>query len=74
MLVFSFEGDRGTVFTEGDEGGVIVQRNSVVPSRPVRVFVQARLYSGAVMLMDNEYAASDMGTKSIYFVLLRTCV
>ncbi len=71
MLRFSLEGKRGTVFTEGDEGGVIVERElSIRPSRPVTVFVEARLYSGDIPLGDKEYIANASGTNSYYEILL----
>lgn len=59
--MFKFERVDGTTFTEGDEGGVIVERNSVRPSRPVSVFVTARKITGSVDLGPNEFAADPEG-------------
>ena len=50
------------MFTEGDEGGVIVQRNSIRPSRPVTLYVEAREYTGAIPLQPGEHAADATGT------------
>ena len=50
------------MFTEGHEGTVIVLRGNAIPSRPVSVFVHARLHTGAAALLrQGEFAADAEG-------------
>ena len=58
-------GNRGTEFTEGDEGRVVVERNEIRPSRPVEVIVTAHLFSFFVGLLDGEHVALASGMECI---------
>ncbi len=62
VIIFSFEDLTGSTSTEGDPGGVIVQRNSVRPSRPVSVFVHTRMYTGDLdLLQQGQFIADTTG-------------